>query len=90
MEDVLGFCVLVLTMVGLLGIAVWLGCSILERLVKTRWHLKNPRYDFLLRENKRLKGFLADVEEENAHLIKEIYYSERIRRREGHVGRNVA
>ena len=90
MEDVLGFCVLVLTMVGLLGIAVWLCCSILEMLVKTRWHLKNPRYDVLLRENKRLRGFLADVEEENAHLIREIYLSERIRRREGDVGRNAA
>ena len=77
MEDVLGFCVLVLTIVGLLGVAVWLCCSILERLVKTRRRIKNLRYDALLRENKRLKGFLADIEEENAHLIREIYHSER-------------
>ena len=79
MEEMLGFCVLVLTMVGLVGVAVWFCCSIVEGIAKTRRRLEDSRYDALSKENERLKGFLAEVEEENSRL-KEIYYSERVPR----------
>jgi len=79
MEEILGFCVLVLTMVGLVGVAVWFCCSIVEGIAKTRRRLEDSRYDALSKENERLKGFLAEVEEENSRL-KEIYYSERVPR----------
>src|SRR5215208_5858224 len=88
MEEMLGFCVLVLTMVGLVGVAVWLCCSIAEDITRTRRRLKDSRYDALSRENKRLKGFLAEAEEENSRL-REIYYSERIRHKT-EAGRNAA
>jgi len=88
MEEMLGFFVLVLTMVGLVGVAVWLCCFIVESLTKTRQRLKDPRYDALSKENKRLKGFLAEAEEENSRL-REIYYSERIRHKT-EAGRNAA
>ena len=79
MEEILGFCALVLTMVGLVGVAVWFCCSIVEGIAKTRRRLEDSRYDALSKENERLKGFLAEVEEENSRL-KEIYYSERVPR----------
>jgi hypothetical protein len=79
MEEILGFCVLVLTMVGLVGVAVWFCCSIVEGIAKTRRRLEDSRYDALSKENERLKGFLAKVEEENSRL-EEIYYSERVPR----------
>ena len=80
MEEVLGFCALVLTVLGLIGIAVWFCCAIMERIVKMRRRLKSSKYNALLRENKRLKSFLADAEEENSRL-RQIYYSERIHRK---------
>jgi hypothetical protein len=89
MEEVLGFCVVILTMVGIIGIAVWFCCSILESVIKTRRRLKNSRYGPLLRENERLKGFLADVKEEN-YRLREIYHSERIRRKSNNVRQNAA
>jgi len=88
MEEMLGFCVLVLTMVGLVGVAVWLCCSIAEGITRTRRRLKDSRYDALSRENERLKGFLAEVEEENSHL-REVCYSERIPRK-SNAGQNAA
>jgi hypothetical protein len=77
MEEVLGFSVLVLTGVGLAGIAVWFCCSIVESIIKTRRRIRDSRYDALSKENERLKGFLVEVEEENFRL-REIYRSERI------------
>ena len=77
MEEVLGFSVLVLTVVGLAGIAVWFCCSMVESIIKTRRRIQDSRYDALSKENERLKGFLVEVEEENFRL-REFYRSERI------------
>jgi hypothetical protein len=79
MEDALGYGASVLTMLGLLSVAVWFCCTIAESLVKTRRRLKSSRYNALLKENERLRSFLADAEKENAGL-RQIYHSERIRR----------
>lgn len=68
MEDVLGFGALVMTMLGLLGVAVWFCCSIVRNIMGTRRRLKDSRYEALLGENERLKGFLADLAEENSRL----------------------
>ena len=84
MEELLGFCVLILTIVGIVGVAVWFCCWMVESVIKTRRRLKNSRYGPLLRENERLKGFLADVEEENYRLRK-TYHSGRIRRKNNNV-----
>ena len=73
----LGVGALVVTMLGLLGVAVWFCCSIVEGIVKTRRRLKDSRYDALSEENKRLKGFLAEFEEENS-CLREIHYSGRV------------
>ena len=77
MEEVFGFSALVLTVVGLAGIAVWFCCSTMESIIKTRRRLRDSRYDALSKESERLKGFLVEVEEENFRL-REIYRSERI------------
>lgn len=68
MEAVLGFGALVMTMLGLLGVAVWFCCSIVRNIVGTRRRLKNSRYEALLEENERLKGYLVDLVEENSRL----------------------
>ncbi len=83
MEDVLGLLALLLTMLMTLSVVIWLCCSIVGSVVKTRRRLENPRYDALLRENKRLKSFLTEAEEENSHLrsrLRKIHYSKRIDR----------
>jgi hypothetical protein len=67
-EDVLGVGALVMTMLGLLGVAVWFCCSIVGNIMGTRRRLKDSRYEALLGENERLKGFLADLAEENSRL----------------------
>ena len=64
----LGVGALVMTMLGLLGVAVWFCCSIVGNLVGTRRRLKDSRHEALLGENERLKGFLADHAEENSRL----------------------
>ncbi len=92
MESVLGFCALVLTIVMTLGVVVWLCGSIVENLIRMRRWLKHPRYDALLRENKRLKSSLTDVAEENSRLrvrLRRVRYSERIHR-ESSVGQRAA
>jgi cell shape-determining protein MreC len=92
MEDVLGFCALVLTMLMTLSVVVWFCCSIVGSIAKTRRRLENPRYNALLRENKRLKSFLTEVEEENSHLrsrLRRIHYSKRIDR-ESNIGQRAA
>ena len=88
-EDVLGFCALVLTMLMSLGIVVWFSCSIVDRIIQMRQRHKKLRYKALLRENERLKSFLADVEEENSRLRK-VYHTEVIRRKSNSLSRNVA
>jgi hypothetical protein len=67
-ENVLGFCAAVLTMLMMLGLVVWFCCSVAENITKMRRRLKDPKYDALLRENRRLKGFLADVAGEDPRL----------------------
>ena len=64
----LGVGALVMTMVGLLGVAVWFCCSIVGNIVGTRRRLKDSRYEALFGENERLKGVLADLAEENSRL----------------------
>ena len=88
MEEVLGFSVLVLTVVGLAGIAVWFCCSTVESITKTRRRIQDSRYDALSKENERLKGFLVEVEEENFRLRK-IYRSKRTHHK-SNAERNVA
>jgi hypothetical protein len=88
MEDVLGFCALVLTMLMMLGITVWFCCSAVECVIKTRRGLKKPRYSTLLRENERLKSILADVAQE--HHLRKIYRSEIIRRKSNRLRQRAA
>ena len=64
----LGAGALFMTMLGLLGVAVWSCCSIVGNIVGTSRRLKDSRYEALLGDNERLKGFLADLAEENSRL----------------------
>ncbi len=92
MEDVLGFCALALTTLMTLGGVAWLCCSIVERVAQTRRRLKDAKYDALLRENRRLKGFLREAEEKNSLLksrLRRIRYPERTGRKST-VGRRAA
>ncbi len=79
MEDVLGFCALVLTILMSLVLAVWFCCSIVKSIVKVRRRHKNLRYKALLRENERLKSLLVEAAEENVRLKR--YHTEIIRRK---------
>src|SRR5919202_784351 len=74
MEDVLGFCALVLTILMSLVVGVWFCCSIAESIVKMRRQHKNLRYKALLRKNEHLKSLLADAAQENVRLKK--YHTE--------------
>ncbi len=74
-EEVLGFCTVVLSVAGLVSLSVWFCCSAVERIVKLRRRLKNSRYNALLKENERLKGFLADVEESS--FPRKVHYPQR-------------
>lgn len=87
-DEVLGFCALVLTVVGLVSLSIWFCCSIVERIVKMRRRLKNSRYNALLKENERLRNFLADVEE-NSYL-REVHYSQYAPRESNKVRHNAA
>jgi hypothetical protein len=87
-EEVLGFCALVLTVVGLVSLSIWFCCSIVESIVKMRRRLKNSRYNALLKENERLRSFLVDVEE-NSYL-REVYYSQYAPRKSNKVRHNAA
>jgi hypothetical protein len=93
MEEVLGFCALVLTMLMMLGITVWFCCSAVECVIKTRRGLKKPRYSTLLRENERLKSILADVAQEHhlkEHHLRKIHRSEIIRRKSNRLRQKAA
>jgi hypothetical protein len=87
-EEVLGFCALVLTVVGLTSLSVWFCCSIVERIVKVRRRLKNSRYNALLKENERLRSFLADGEENSC--LREVDYHQHIPRRSNEVRHSAA
>src|ERR671939_451484 len=69
-DDVLGLLIWILMMLMVISLGVWFACSIVENFTKTwRWgHHSN--YDALLGENARLKGSLADAQEENEYLRK--------------------
>ncbi len=67
-ENALGLCAALLTMLMMLGLVVWFCCFVAENIVKTRRRLKDSKYEALFRENRRLKGFLADVAEEDPRL----------------------
>lgn len=88
MQEVLDLSVLVPAMVGLLGLAVWFCCSVAEHIAKTRRRMKDSTYGPLLTENKRLKGLLAEIEEENFHLG-EIYRFEQTHHK-SNAGQNAA
>jgi Na+-transporting methylmalonyl-CoA/oxaloacetate decarboxylase gamma subunit len=82
MEDVLGFCALVLTILMSLAIAVWFCCSIVESIVKMRRRHKKLRYKALLRDNKRLKSRLVEAVEEHVRLRKRFRYKALLRENE--------
>ena len=87
-EEVLGFCALVLTAVGLVSLSVWFCCSIIERIAKMRRRLKNSRYNALLKENERLRSFLAYGEENSC--LREVDYHQHIPRRSNKVRHSAA
>lgn len=90
MEEVLGSCALILTVLMLLGIIAWLCCSMAESIVRMRRRRKKVRYNALLRENERLRSFLADAAKENSRLRK-AYYAEIVRRgRSESISRTIA
>ncbi len=88
MEDILGFCALLLTVLMMLGVSVWFCCSIVESIIKMRQRHRKLRYKALLRENERLKSLLADTAQE--HRLRKIHRAEAIRRKGNRVSRNVA
>jgi len=88
MEEILGFCAWLLTVLMMLGVSVWLCCSIVDSIIKTRRRLRKARYYPLLRQNKRLKSALADSMEENLRL-KKIYRTDVVRRKEARLDRRV-
>ena len=88
MEEVLGFCALVLTMLMSLAIVAWFCWSIVASIVKMRQRHRKRRYRALLRENKRLKRLLADAAKE--HRFRKIHRTEVIRRKSNRIRRSVA
>ena len=95
MEDVLGLCALVVTVLMGLMLSVWFCCSIVESFIKMRLGLKRAGYNTLLRQNERLKSSLADAAEENFRLRKDYharngYHTELLGRKGGRASRNVA
>jgi hypothetical protein len=69
-DEVLGSGILGLMVLLIIGIAVWLACSIVESIVKTGWQIRRSNYDALLRENERLRDSLAEAREKNDYLRK--------------------
>ena len=69
-DEVLGSGALGLMALLMLGIAVWLACSIAESIVKTGRQVRRSNYDALLRENERLRDSLVEAREENDYLRK--------------------
>ena len=95
MEDVLGLCALVMTVLMGFMLSVWFCCSIVESFITMRRGLKRTGYNALLRQNERLKSSLADAAEENFRLRKYYharkgYHTDLLRRKGGRTSRNVA
>ena len=95
MEDVLGLCALVMTVLMGLTLCVWFCCSILESFIKMRRGLKRAGYNTLLRQNERLKSSLADAAAENFRLRKyyharKYYHTDLLPRKGARASRNVA
>jgi hypothetical protein len=88
-EDMLGFCALLLTVLMTLGVSVWFCCSIVESFLKARWRLKKPSNGALLKQNRRLKSLLADAAEENFRL-RMGQHTDVLHRKSDRVSRNVA
>ena len=91
MEETLGFLALLVTALGLVSCATWFFSSVVLSLASTRRDLKDElsRYGVLLRENERLRGHLAQAQEDNARLRELHGYSGRLRREVG-VARDAA
>ncbi len=68
--DVLGFGVWILMILMLVGLIVWFARSIVENIAKMGRWVRRSEYEALMRENERLRGSLADVQEENDYLRK--------------------
>jgi hypothetical protein len=79
MEELLGFFVLLMTILGLVSLAAWFFGSAVTSLAKTRRGLKDRRYGALIKENDRLRSLLVEAEEDSARLRELHGYSRRIR-----------
>ncbi len=83
MEELLGYFVLLMTILGLVSLAAWFFGSVVMSLAKTRRGLTDRRYGVLVKENERLRSLLAEAEEDNARLRELHGYSRRIRHKSG-------
>ena len=83
MEELLGFFVLLMTILGLISLAAWFFGSAVMSLAKTRRGLADRRYGAFIKENERLRSLLAEAEEDNARLRELHGYSRRIRHKSG-------
>ena len=88
MEDVLGSCALVLTMLMSLMIIVWFCCSTAASLLKMWQRYKKLKYKALLRENQRLKSLLTETARE--YRLSKIHYTEDVRSKSSRASRNAA
>jgi len=80
MEETLGFLALLVTALGLVSCAAWFFSWVVLSLASTRRNLSDePRYGALLKENERLRRFLAEAEEDNTRLRELHGYSGRLR-----------
>jgi hypothetical protein len=90
MEDVLGFCALLLTVLMMLGVSVWFCCSIVEGFANVRRQFKKqPNRDIYLKQNRRLRRRLTDAAEENFRL-RMGHRTDALRRKSERVSRKVA
>ena len=80
MEELLGFFVLLMTILGLVSLAAWFFASAVMSLAQTRRGLTDRRHGVLVKENERLRSLLAEAQEDNARLRGLHGYSRRIRR----------
>ena len=81
-EEVLEFSAWLMTAAMMISLAVWFCGSAMTGVIEIRQRRhQNSRRNAFLKENARLKQMLADVEQENAHLRKQLYYSDSGRNR---------
>ena len=69
LAEVLGFSVVVLTVLMSSSLAAWFAVSTVEHALKIR-RIRRPNYDALLRENERLRASLKEAQEKNDYLRK--------------------